>query len=83
MRRASGSAIEGGHGFDDRLDRPLTELGIQREREHLGGGALRLREGAAAEPECRERRLQVQRHPVVHLRADARGGEMGLQGVPK
>src|SRR5690348_13911677 len=65
----------------DRLDPRARELRIDREREHLGRGALGLGEGTGAEPERRERGLQVERHRIVDHRRDVARREVRAEGV--
>ena len=80
-RQARAAAEEGGDLPHHVLALLGLELGIDRQRQHLGGGALRLREIVRLMLEIGEAALRVQRHGIVDLRADALGREMSAQLV--
>src|SRR6266516_4655227 len=57
------------------------ELAVDRNRQALGGGAFGVREVAATMAEVRETGLQVKRHGIVDLIADAALVKVSLQRV--
>src|SRR5829696_7055824 len=66
--------------YNNRLLR-VGQFRIDRQRQRIGGRGLGNWKSAAFVAEIGEAVLQVERHRIVHLRADARSIEMGAQPV--
>src|SRR5687767_6029180 len=74
-------AIELSHCFDDFVELPGGQLGVDRQRDHFFRSLLALGKRALGVAEVLETWLQVQRQRVIHRVADSLRLEMGLEVI--
>src|SRR5438874_1241987 len=75
--------VERGDAVDDVRLLLGRQLGIDRQREGLGGGALGFGEVSGLVSQVAEALLEVERHGVVDLRADTLGDQERPQRIPR
>src|SRR5690349_9658058 len=80
-QRMECSGIERGDGIHHVLQLGFAQLRVDGQRDGLRGGGFGVRAVARLVAEIREAGLQVQRHRVVDLRADALLAQVGLELV--